>query len=103
MGNTTLTEIGLSGNDVGDTGIVEFGRSLQVNHTLSSLYVNRAQITDVGAKSFFHSISENKVLENLYISENNITPIAFAAALASKNSRLSVSGQAEIASCCSIQ
>lgn len=97
--NSTISELGLSGNNLGDKVIVDIGKALQANKDLESLYVNRCQITDDGASKFFETIKENKFLKHLHISDNKISTITFAAVLASKNSQLSVSGQAEMGSC----
>ena len=98
-----LTLLDLSSNDLGDNGVYEISKALQVNltikqlfmlksnigvrgglslavalchnHTLEDLYLSRNKILDDGAIAFGESLRTNRTLKHLDIAQNNITEI----------------------------
>ena len=67
-----LTMLGLSCNNLGESGISEISQALKLNSTLKTLTLSLNDIGINGAISLALSLSHNHTLERLYISNNNI-------------------------------
>ena len=67
-----LTMLGLSCNDLGESGILEISQALKVNSTLKVLFLSLNDIGVNGAKSLAVALCHNHTLEHLNISNNKI-------------------------------
>mmetsp|Transcript_21515 Transcript_21515/g.43175 ORF Transcript_21515/g.43175 Transcript_21515/m.43175 type:complete len:147 (+) Transcript_21515:168-608(+) len=70
--NTTLIELSLAGNSIGDTGATLLAASLQENNTLEILNLESNGIGCEGTKSIVDALLHNTVLRCLALSENPI-------------------------------
>ena len=71
--NTTLQELDISHNEIGDDGIIAIGQQLQFNNTLRYLNVSANKITNVGAVCIAEALHVGTALHEVDISENRIT------------------------------
>ena len=67
-----LTTLGLSCNDLGESGISEISQALKLNSTLKILAVSLNDIGVNGAKSLAVALCHNHTLERLVVSNNKI-------------------------------
>merc|ERR1712232_548203 len=72
-GNSTLTELYLQSNRIGDAGAKAFSDCICENSVLIDLHLGINSITDEGAKSLIDSLNHNQTLIHLYLSGNNIS------------------------------
>ncbi|CAF1540590.1 unnamed protein product [Adineta steineri] len=70
--NTTLTELNLSTNQLGDKGAQAAAKALQKNTTLTKLYLNQNQIGDEGAQVLGEALQNNTTLTILMLGNNQI-------------------------------
>ena len=70
--NSSLTNLDLSDNTVGDSGAVSLSQALAVNSSLTNLDLTRNSIRDFGAASLSQALSVNSSLTNLDLSGNDI-------------------------------
>ncbi|CAF3972958.1 unnamed protein product [Adineta steineri] len=70
--NTTLTELNLCWNQVGDRGAKYLSKGLQNNKTLTTLNLLNNQIGDKGAQYLGEALQKNKTLTKLELYENQI-------------------------------
>ena len=67
-----LTLLDLSSNDLGDNGVYEISKALQVNLTIKQLVLCKSNIGVKGGLSLAVSLCYNHTLEDLYLSSNKI-------------------------------
>ena len=72
--NTTLTNLGLQGNNIGPAGAVSLATALKTNTTLTNLDLSYNNIGSAGAESLATALKTNTTLTNLNLSLNNIGP-----------------------------
>jgi NLR family CARD domain-containing protein 3 len=77
--NTTLTELNLRCNRIGDNGAAAIGRALTQNQTLTAIWLEGNQISDDGATALATALTENTTLTHLYLYKNGIGPVGAAA------------------------
>ena len=70
--NSTLIEIRLGGNNLGDLGIAALSRGLGLNHTLQKLELDWNQISDKGSEALASALRENGTLRMIDLSGNQI-------------------------------
>ena len=70
--NRTLTELNLSGNDIGSEGMKSLGDALKTNETLKDLKLVRNGIDDLGARFLGDGLKENSSLSVLDLQNNKI-------------------------------
>ena len=63
--NTTLTSLGLIGNEIIDEGTRALAEALKINTTLTELKLDDNQITAVGASALSEALKVNTALTNL--------------------------------------
>eukprot|EP00966_Prymnesium_polylepis_P135045 3121568-Prymnesium_polylepis.1 len=71
-GNTTLTYLRLSGNDIGDAGVEKLAKWLERNTTLTYLGLSWNKVSDGGARALAAMLEGNTTLTALRLGENNI-------------------------------
>ena len=67
-----LTLLDLSANDLGDNGVYEISKALQVNLTIKQLYLAESNIGVRGALSLAVALCYNHTLEDLHLVNNKI-------------------------------
>ena len=70
--NSTLTQLYLQYNQIGDTGVGAIAESLKVNSTLTQLDLESNQIGDTGGGAIAESLKVNSTLTKLYLGSNQI-------------------------------
>ena len=70
--NSSLTNLDLSANDIGDTGAGSLSQALTVNSSLTNLDLSRNSIGHTGAASLSQALTVNSSLTNLDLSWNYI-------------------------------
>ena len=70
--NHTLQLLHISGNPIGDEGIVAIATNLK-NSMISKLYVRRCEITVTGANSLAECLVNNNTIKSLGLRINDIT------------------------------
>ena len=78
-----VTELNITGNEIGDNGIASIATTLETNTTMRTLIVNGCNISDVGVKSLAKALTVNRSLHELnmnynYIGDNGMIQIATA-------------------------
>lgn len=63
--NTTLIDLNLSNNCIGDIGAQQFGAALEINKTLTELNLNQNEISHVGVQALGKGISINDTLKKI--------------------------------------
>ena len=78
--NSSLKELNISYNEIGDKGIAHIAMplSLMTNTTLRKLDISSCSISDEGMDSLFGALAVNQSLEELNISENEFGDIGMA-------------------------
>ena len=69
--NTSLTNLCLCGNSIGDSGAASLSQALSVNPSLTNLDLSWNSIGDSGAASLSQALAANSSLTNLDLSENS--------------------------------
>ena len=72
MGNQTLLELNMEGNQIGDDGIIAIASSLS-NSSITVLDVSNCGISVVGVRSLAEAISSNQNIRILWLEYNPIT------------------------------
>ena len=67
-----LTLLDLSSNDLGDNGVYEISKALQVNLTIKQLFLHKSNIGVRGALSLAVALCHNHTLEDLHLYGNKI-------------------------------
>ena len=62
-----VTELNISGNNIGDKGIALIATALQTNTTMTKLNITVCNMSDDGAKSLARALTVNKTLQELFI------------------------------------
>ena len=70
--NTSLTELVLNSDEIGDDGAAALGQCLKHNTSLTTLKLNSNKIGDVGAAALVECLKYNKSLTRLELSGNEI-------------------------------
>ena len=70
--NSTLVEVRLGGNKLGDAGVVDLSRGLGSNHSLQRLELDWNQVSNVGGEALADSLLTNGSLKVLDLSGNQI-------------------------------
>ena len=70
--NSSLTNLDLSYNSIGDSGAASLSQALAVNSSLTNLSLNLNSIGDFGAASLSQALAVNSSLTNLDLSANSI-------------------------------
>ena len=73
-----VTELNISGNNIGDKGIALTSASLRTNTTMSRLNISECNMSDDVAESLARALTVNKTLQELYVSYNNISDTGIA-------------------------
>ena len=73
--NLTIKHLCLGGNNIGVTGALSLAVALCYNHTLEDLLLTNNKILDDGAIAFGESLKTNRTLKYLDIAHNRITEI----------------------------
>ena len=68
--NTTLTNLGLQGNNIGPAGAVSLATALKTNTTLTNLDLSYNNIGSAGAESLATALKTNTTLTNLDVGGN---------------------------------
>ena len=76
--NLTIKQLYLSSSNIGVRGALSLAVALCYNHTLEDLYLTWNKILDDGAIAFGESLKTNRTLKYLDIAHNNITEIGAA-------------------------
>ena len=63
-----VTELNISGNNIGDKGIALISTALQTNTTMTKLDITECNMSDDGAESLARALTVNKTLQKLYVS-----------------------------------
>lgn len=66
------TELNLSGNKIGDKGVIALGGALRTNTTLSTLYLSGNRIGDLGGRALEEAIRTSRTLRMLDLRHNQI-------------------------------
>jgi Ran GTPase-activating protein (RanGAP) involved in mRNA processing and transport len=69
-GNKSLISLNLSGNKIGDVGVLEIARALATNTTLKELNLAKNLVGYVGALEIARALATNTTLQRLNLSEN---------------------------------
>ncbi|KOO27154.1 hypothetical protein Ctob_012414 [Chrysochromulina tobinii] len=67
-----LTELNLTGNNIGDEGAVAIAEALKVNAAVTNLFLIYNNIGDEGAIAIAEALKVNAVVTNLHLDANNI-------------------------------
>lgn len=86
--NTTLTSLVFYQNRIGDEGAAKIAEVLSHNTTLKWLFLNKNHITDVGAVKIANALATNTTLTTLNLNYNQIGEVGKAALLANRSSNL---------------
>ena len=70
--NSTLTELYLDGNGIGDQGVTGLAEALKVNFTLIVLYLRDNAIGAQGATNLAEALKVNSTLTKLHLNDNDI-------------------------------
>ncbi len=73
--NTTITDIDMRHNLIGDVGAAELMNVLRINTTLTSLVFYQNRIGDEGAAKISEILSQNTTLKWLFLNKNHITDV----------------------------
>lgn len=71
--NSTLKKLDLEDNKIGSDGAQALANALETNTTLTELRLGKNQIGDLGAEHIAHAISRNTVVKHISLSDNRIT------------------------------
>eukprot|EP00937_MAST-01D_sp_MAST-1D-sp2_P000950 g950.t1 len=72
VANPNLTEVFLSGNDVGDEGAALFADALKDNSSIVKVHFGRNRIGDDGARALAEALTQNASVRELVLYENRI-------------------------------
>jgi len=72
--NTSITELNISGHQIGNKGAIALAKSLQINTSLNTLFWDENQIGLMGFKNVKYALKINKTLKYMPL---NIADIAF--------------------------
>ena len=70
--NSTLTELHLCDNGIGDQGVTALAEALKVNSTLTELHLHHNNIGDQGATGLADALKVNSTLTVLHLDDNDI-------------------------------
>jgi hypothetical protein len=70
--NTSLQELHLNDNEIGDVGVTALSQALQVNQSLQMLFLSDNCISCIGACQLAQAITVNTSLQGLYLNNNSI-------------------------------
>eukprot|EP01087_Luapelamoeba_hula_P024976 TRINITY_DN9696_c0_g1_i1.p1 TRINITY_DN9696_c0_g1~~TRINITY_DN9696_c0_g1_i1.p1 ORF type:complete len:1325 (+),score=299.28 TRINITY_DN9696_c0_g1_i1:269-4243(+) len=70
--NTTITELNLSENEIGDDGIVPISRMLEKNKAIKSLDLTFNKLSDKGIKHISACLNNNVFITELYLEERQV-------------------------------
>ena len=70
-----VTELDISGNNIGDKGIALISTALQTDATMTRLNITKCNISDDGAESLARALT---VLQEVYVRHNNISDTGIA-------------------------
>lgn len=74
--NSVLTELNISGNQMGDEGVMELARALQVNKTLVKIELDNNSITTVGFVYLKNALYNNQTVSRIPFPVSDFTTIA---------------------------
>jgi len=72
--NNSLTELNISGHQIGNKGAIALSKSLQINQCLNTLFWDQNQIGLLGFKNIKYALKINKTLKYMPL---NVADIAF--------------------------
>ena len=70
--NSTLTQLDLRRNDIGDKGATGIAKALKVNSTLTVLYLSGNDVGDQGATGLAEALKVNSALTVLHLRSNDV-------------------------------
>ena len=70
--NSTITEVNLDDNNIGDTGATALAEALKGNSTFKYLYLGKNNIGDRGAIALAEALKVNSTITNVNLYDNNI-------------------------------
>ena len=73
-----VTELNISGNNIGDKGIALISTALQTNTTMTKLDITKCNMSDDGAESLARALTVNKSLQELDVRHNDISDTGVA-------------------------
>ena len=73
-----VTELNISGNNIGDKSIALISTALQTNTTMTELNIAKCNMSDDGAVSLARALTVNKTLQELDVRRNNISDTGIA-------------------------
>ena len=68
-----VTELNISGNNIGDKAIAIISTALQTNTTMARIVITGCNMSDDGAESLARALTVNKTLQELYVRHNNVS------------------------------
>lgn len=76
--NTSLIEIDLFDNQIGNSGLEQISIPLRTNTTLKKIVLCSNDLTDLGMGYICDALAINTTLTTLYLSDNNITDVGIS-------------------------
>jgi len=71
-GNHSLRELNLTGNDIGNNGVIILGNVLNKSISLQKLHLAANNVTDPGVITLSEALKENTILEELNMAANSL-------------------------------